>query len=293
LQVKNCWFIGFFLETKLPDTPASGCIISLAPASLILYYIYKTGEVKQTVEKHLAEFFKGARAMLPVLVGVIPFAMIYAVLALDAGLTPGQSQAMSAIVFAGSAQIVMTQLVRLGTPGLVMILTVGIINLRHVLYSASMAPYLQPLKRGWKWLLAYLLTDEAYVVTAVYYQNSEPVYSESRAGREGAPAGEAGSDIRYWFLFGAGFSLWLSWQLSTAAGIFLGAVLPTSWSLDFTLALTFIALVVPNLKDRASVAAALAAGLIAVLAFNLPYKLGLMIAMLAGIGLGLWVEGRK
>ncbi|MCC6956665.1 MAG: AzlC family ABC transporter permease [Anaerolineales bacterium] len=245
------------------------------------------------MEKHLAEFFKGARAMLPVLVGVIPFAMIYAVLALDAGLTPGQSQAMSAIVFAGSAQIVMTQLVRLDTPGLVIILTVGIINLRHVLYSASMAPYLQPLKRGWKWLLAYLLTDEAYVVTAVYYQNSEPVYSESRAGQGGAPAGEAGNDIRYWFLFGAGFSLWLSWQLSTAAGIFLGAVLPTSWSLDFTLALTFIALVVPNLRDRASVAAALAAGLIAVLAFNLPYKLGLMIAMLAGIGLGLWVEGRE
>ena len=145
--------------------------------------------------------------MLPVLVGVIPFAMIYGVLALDAGLTPGQSQAMSAIVFAGSAQIVMTQLVRLDTPGLVMILTVGIVNLRHVLYSASMAPYLQPLKRGWKWLLAYLLTDEAYVVTAVYYQNSEPVYSESRAGQGGAPAGEAGNDIRYWFLFGAGFSL--------------------------------------------------------------------------------------
>lgn len=245
------------------------------------------------MEKKLAEFFKGARAMLPVLVGVIPFAMIYGALALDAGLTPGQSQAMSAIVFAGSAQIVMTQLVKLETPGLVMILTVGIVNLRHVLYSASMAPHLQPLKRGWKWLLAYLLTDEAYVVTAVYYQNSQPLHLERADGQGAATAGEGGGDIRYWFLFGGGSALWLSWQLSTAAGIFLGAVLPTSWSLDFTLALTFIALVVPNLRDRASVAAALAAGLIAVLAFNLPYKLGLMIAMLAGIGLGLWVEGRK
>jgi len=244
------------------------------------------------MQRNLIELIKGVRAMLPVLVGVIPFGMIYGVLALDSGLTATQSQAMSAVVFAGSAQIVLTQLVRFETPGLIMILTVGIINLRHALYSASMAPYLHPLKKAWKWVLAYLLTDEAYVVTAVYYQNTDSLYQTSASAEAGGRAEAPLQDERHWFLLGSGLMLWLSWQVSAAAGIFLGAIVPASWSLDFTLALTFIALVVPNLKDRASVATALAAGIVALAAFNLPYKLGLLLAMLAGIGLGLWVEER-
>jgi predicted branched-subunit amino acid permease len=239
----------------------------------------------------LAEFFNGVRTELPILVGVIPFGMIYGVLALEAGLTPDQSQAMSAIVFAGSAQIVLTQLVALGTPGLLMILTVAIINLRHALYSASMAPYLQHLRPGWKWLLGYLLTDEAYVVTAIYYQNTDPLYISTDGEQDGKSPTRP--DQRHWFFLGAGLALWASWQLSTAVGIFLGAVVPASWSLDFTLALTFIALVVPNLKDRASVAAAVSAGLVALLAIAFPYKLGLMIAALVGICLGLVVEERS
>jgi len=230
-------------------------------------------------------FIAGARAELPLLVGVMPFGMIYGVLALESGLTQAQSQAMSAIVFAGSAQIVTTQMVHIGTPGLVMILTIAIVNLRHALYSASMAPYLQPLRPAWKWLLAYLLTDEAYVVTALFYQNSDRFYRPD-AEQPIRP------DNRHFFLLGAGLALWTSWQLSTAAGILLGAVVPESWSLDFTLALTFIALVIPNLKDRPALAAAVSAGVVALIAFSFPYKLGLMIAALAGIGLGLAVEAR-
>ena len=91
-------------------------------------------------------------------------------------------------------------------------------------------------------------------------------------------------------VLGAGLALWGSWQLSTAAGILLGAVIPTSWSLDFALALTFIALVIPNLKDRPGWAAALSAGLTALLAYSLPYKLGLMLAAGVGILAGLLVE---
>jgi predicted branched-subunit amino acid permease len=230
-------------------------------------------------------FIAGVRAELPLLVGVMPFAMIYGVLALESGLTRDQSQAMSAIVFAGSAQIVTTQMVHIGAPGLVMILTIAIVNLRHALYSASMAPYLQPLRPAWKFLLAYLLTDEAYAVTALFYQSSDRLCGpESESPIQ--------PDNRHFFLLGAGLALWTSWQLSTAAGIFLGAVVPESWSLDFTLALTFIALVIPNLKDRAALVAAVSAGVVALIAFSFPYKLGLMIAALAGIGLGLAVEGR-
>ena len=216
---------------------------------------------------------------MPILLGVVPFGMIYGVLAMGAGLTVGAAMAMSSIVFAGSAQFVGVQLIHAGAPGMVIVFTTFIVNLRHILYSASIAPYLARLSPQWKWLLAYLLTDEAYAVTITRYnqESASPVISANR----------------HWYLLGAGLAMWGTWQVSTAAGIFLGAQVPSSWSLDFTIALTFIALVVPALRDRPSVAAALSAGIIAVLAFGLPYKLGLIVAAIGGMAIGLWVEARQ
>jgi 4-azaleucine resistance transporter AzlC len=228
------------------------------------------------------EFLSGVRDELPILVGVIPFGLIYGVLALSAGIPAVQAQAMSSIVFAGSAQFITAQLFGHGTPALVIVMTAAVVNLRHMLYSASLAPYLQKLKPTWKWILGYLLTDEAYAVVITRFQ------------REANPTpGAQICDNKHWYFLGAGLALWTTWQLSTAAGIFIGAQVPASWSLDFTLALTFIALVVPNLKDRPSLGTALAAGVTALLAFNLPYKLGLLSAALAGILIGMWLEGRK
>jgi 4-azaleucine resistance transporter AzlC len=195
--------------------------------------------------------------------------MIYAVTALAAGIPPILVQAMSIIVFAGSAQFVIVQLVAAGAPGLVILITAFVINLRHLLYSASVAPYMQRLAGLWKPLLAYLLTDEAYAVAITRYQQE----TEQQHG--------------YWYFLGAGFALWFTWQLSTAAGIFLGKAIPTSLPLDFTGTLTFIALVVPALKNRASVAAACAAGLTALLVFSLPLKSGIVVAALVGISVGL------
>ncbi len=237
-------------------------------------------------------FTAGVRAELPILIGVIPFGMIYGVLALESGLTRAQSQAMSAIVFAGSSQIVATQLVSVGAPGLVMILTIAVINLRHALYGASMAPYLKHLRPAWKWLLAYLLTDEAYAVSVIFYQKTDQDAIPPAEGSSESPPSRP-ADNRHWFMLGAGLALWTSWQLSTAVGISLGAIVPQSWSLDFTLALTFIALVVPNLKDRPGVASALAAGIAAIAFYAVPYKLGLVIAALIGIFVGLLVEKNR
>lgn len=235
------------------------------------------------------EFRSGIQAELPILIGVAPFGMIYGALALQAGIPPAAAQAISAVVFAGSAQIVLTQLVHTGTPAVVMILTVVVINLRHALYSASVAPYVQHLSTAWKLLLSYLLTDEAYVVTILHYEQTEP----GAAGKGGESDLTPATDQRHWFYLGAGLALWTCWQLSTAVGIFLGAAVPASWGLEFTLALTFIALVVPNLKSRATVAAALTAGLAAVLAYSLPYKLGLMVAALIGVLAGLAVDRKE
>jgi 4-azaleucine resistance transporter AzlC len=219
-----------------------------------------------------SDFMAGVRDELPLLLGVFPFGMIYGVLALGAGLAPSAAQAMSSILFAGSAQFITVQLAGAATPWVVMILTAFIVNLRHALYSVSVAPYLSKLSPGWKALLAYLLTDEAYAVVITRYQ------------KVGAGC------TTHWYFLGAGLTLWTGWQASTAVGIFLGAQVPASWMLDFTLALTFIALVVPALKDRPAALAALSAGVTALAAYALPYKLGIILAALVGIGAGLWSE---
>lgn len=225
------------------------------------------------MNKQIQNFLAGVRAEIPLLIGVFPFGMIYGALALNAGLSTAAAQMMSSIVFAGSAQFITAQLVHDAAPGLVIVLTIAVVNLRHMLYSASLAPYLASLPTRWKALLGYLLTDEAYAPTILYYE------------KEGI------KPYAHWFLFGAGCSLWTTWQISTALGIFLGTAIPESWSLDFALPLTFIAMVVPVLKNQPAIAAALAAGAVALVAFSLPYRLGLILAALVGIALGTILEG--
>jgi predicted branched-subunit amino acid permease len=234
----------------------------------------------------ISNFLSGVRACTPILLGVAPFGMIYGVLALQAGLTPAAAQGMSSVVFAGSAQFIMVQLFAVGTPTGVIVLTAFIVNLRHALYSASVAPYVQHLPRRWKILLAYLLTDEAYAVAITHYTTL------ALADSPLPPGDGPGVRTGYWYFLGGGLALWTTWQISTAVGVFLGAQVPASWSLDFTLALTFIALVVPALKDRPGMAAALSAGVTALLAYGLPYKLGLIVAAGVGILAGIWTDSR-
>jgi 4-azaleucine resistance transporter AzlC len=225
-------------------------------------------------------FWEGVRAEIPLMVGGFPFGMIYGALAINAGLSISSAQWMSSIVFAGSAQFVATQLVHDGAPGLVILLTIAVVNLRHMLYSASLAPYLKNLSLRWKVLLSYLLTDEAYAPSIIKYE------------KDGV------TPFSHWFLLGAGLALWIDWQVSTALGILLAEYLADknileNSPLDFALPLTFIAMVVPVLKNRPMIAAALSAGIVALLAYNLPFKLGLILAALTGILVGTILEGRK
>jgi 4-azaleucine resistance transporter AzlC len=218
-------------------------------------------------------FWAGVRSEIPLLIGVFPFGMIYGALAVNAGLSKVAAQMMSSIVFAGSAQFITAQLVHESAPGFVIVLTIAVINLRHMLYSASMAPYIASLPTRWKAVLSYLLTDEAYAPTILHYEKN------------------GGIPYAHWFWLGAGLALWLIWQMSTAVGVFLGAAIPESWSLDFALPLTLIAMLVPVLRGRPAIAAALSAGVVALLGFSLPYKLGLILAALVGILVGVLLEG--
>lgn len=219
-------------------------------------------------------FWQGVRAELPLLIGVFPFGMIYGALAMNVGLSTLSAQLMSSTVFAGSAQFISIGLLRDHAPELIIILTIAVVNLRHLLYSASIAPYIKDLSLKRKILIAYLLTDEAYAPSVVYCEkttNHKSIYG---------------------FILGAGVALWTTWQLSTACGVFLGAGIPPSWQLDFALPLTFIVMVVPLLINLPMLGAALSAGLVAILTFTIPYKLGLIFAAITGIIVGTLLERR-
>jgi len=215
-------------------------------------------------------FVLGLRSVMPLLVGVGPFGVIYGVVALQSGIPPLAAMAMSSIVFAGSAQLLLAQLVGAGAPLLLTAGAVGLVNLRHALYSASVAPILAHLPRRWKILLAYLLTDEAYAAAIPHLLGGNATRSPDA----------------HWILFGSGLGLWAGWQVSTLAGVLIGTQLPANLGLDFALPLTFIAIVVPMINSRVLLAAAAAAGGMAVALAALPYKLGLFIAALAGLVVG-------
>lgn len=240
------------------------------------------------------EFLSGVRTASPLLVGAMPFGFIYGLLARSAGMDALSTQAMSLFVFAGSAQFIAVGLIAEGTSALLLITTTAIVNWRHMLYSATLAPRVKHLSQRWRIPLAYLLTDEAFAIAAMHYQD------ESR------------STYKHWYFLGAGLTIWLPWQLSTASGNVLFSLvsaggndavgqgsLLNQLNLGFTLPIMFIALLIPPLwksikqdDDLSLLAATLAAGIVGMLGAGLANRLGLLLAVVAGVGAGLIVESR-
>jgi 4-azaleucine resistance transporter AzlC len=221
-----------------------------------------------------SEFLLGVRDQIPILLGVAPFGLIFGALAINAGIPPLESAAFSLLIFAGSAQFIAVGLIGEGTPSVIIVATILIVNIRHVLYSANLGPFLEKLSLRWRAVLAWLLTDEAFAVASTRYQRGERRYT-------------------HWYMLGTGLTLWATWQISTIAGIRLGAAIPLSWPLDFALPLTFLALLAPALVDRPSWLSAICAGVLALLLSGLPYRLGLLLAVVMGIGAGMLAERRS
>lgn len=219
------------------------------------------------------EFWSGARDQIPILVGVLPAGLIFGALGKGAGLTAAVVLGFSLFVFAGSAQFVALGLAVAGAPPLVIILAIFVVNLRHALYSATFSEPLAELPKRWKIALSWLLTDEAFAVASVRFRKPDK--------------GNA-----HWYMLGTGLALWATWQLSTAVGIALGAGLPDSWHLDFALPLTFLALLIPSITDGPTRLSALASAVLAVGVGGLPYRSGLLIAVIVAVGFGLWSENR-
>jgi 4-azaleucine resistance transporter AzlC len=218
------------------------------------------------------DFIAGAKGALPILIGVIPFAMISGVAAISVGLTFFETMGMSVLVFAGASQLVVFQLMTTGSPWIIMVLTAWVINVRFTMYSATLAPYLQKLATWRKALLAYMLSDQAFGVSLSHFVAAKEEVNHR------------------WYYFGAALLIWVTWQISAIVGSLLGSLVPASWGFDFAFPLSFMALMFAALRDRPTVIAALAGGTTAVFAKGLPYNTGLVLAIILGIAAGYWTE---
>ena len=225
----------------------------------------------------LQQFLYGCRDSIPMIVGILPFGLIYGALASLAGLSLGQALGMSLLVYAGSAQFIAISLLTLGSGMLVILLTTLVVNLRHVLYSAALQPYVGKLSQRWRVPLAFGLTDETFAVVQRRY------------------LARGMTEHGQWYHAGVALALYLSWVSSSLVGALFGQNVPNlaGWGLDFAMLATFIGIVVPALRNQPQIAAALVAGAVALLCHAWPYKLGLMAAALSGIAVGVWLERRK
>jgi 4-azaleucine resistance transporter AzlC len=220
------------------------------------------------------EFLGGARDQLPILLGVFPFGVIFGALAVSAGIPPFEAQSFSLFIFAGSAQFIAVSLISGAASPFIVILTILVINMRHLLYSASLAPHVFHLSTRWRIPLSWLLTDEAFIIASSRYRKGNP-------------------ENAHWYFLGTGLMLWVAWQLSTFLGITLGVLIPPGIGLDIALPLTFMAVILPTLTDRPTWAAAGVAGASSILLANLPFKLGLLIPAILGISVGLGMDLRS
>jgi len=218
------------------------------------------------------ELVDGARQIAPVLVGTVPFGFVAGVVAVASGLTPLEGVALSVLSFSGIAQLVACQLMAADSPVLITIAAAGVVSLRFLMYSAAFSPHLAHLSRRLRLLLAYLMTDQSFAMSVKHF--SEP--------------GDARH--RHWHFLGSALTLYVSWQLAVVIGVVAGAQVPASWSLDFAVVLCFIALLVPAVRTRADLAAAIVAAAVALAAAGLPFRLSLVVASIAGIAAGMAIE---
>lgn len=218
----------------------------------------------------------GARDVAPVLLGIIPFGLVAGVVAVEAGLGLPEAVGFSTILFAGAAQIAAIDLLGAGAPAWVAILTAIVINLRMTMYSASLAVPLAGVSRVRRLAAAYVLTDQAYALSVARYADpTKPAVN------------------RWWFYVGIGYTLWLVWQICTVLGVLVGASVPDTVPLGFGVPLAFLAMLVPSITDRPTLAAAIVAASVAVLAAPLPANAGMLIGAASGVVVGALLARRR
>ena len=210
-------------------------------------------------------FLKGVIDVSPLMIPVVPFGLIFGVLAIDVGFTPMETMGMSLIIFGGASQIVLLQLFSGGASSLVIISSVGAVNSRHLLYGAVVSEHLSDLKLIWKIIISYFLIDQAFARSNEYFKKNK-------------------DENKYFHLVGGGATCWIIWQSTTLLGIILGAAIPEKLGLSFAIPLTFLALLINDFRKFVNVFVIIVSGLVATLGYNIiPFKAYVIVAALIGL----------
>ena len=210
-------------------------------------------------------FLKGIIDVSPLMIPVVPFGLIFGVLAIDIGFTPLETMGMSLIIFGGASQIVFLQLFSGGASSLVIISSVGAVNSRHLLYGAVVSEHLSDLKLIWKIIISYFLIDQAFAISNEYLKKNK-------------------NSNRYFHLVGGGATCWVIWQTTTFLGIILGSAIPEKLGLSFAVPLTFLALLVNDFRKFINVIVIILSGLVATFGYNyIPFKAYVIVAALIGL----------
>ena len=215
-------------------------------------------------------FFKGFLDVLPLLIPVFPFGLIIGVIGIELGFSPLMVYISSLIVFSGSAQIVLFQLISGGASPLVTLTSVGVTNSRHLLYGAVLSEYLEDLSNSWKAFLSYFLVDQSFALSHKFFKENRTL------------------ENKHFYLLGSGFTLWFVWQISSLFGIFLGSIVPEELGLSFAIPLTFLSLIIHEFRKMDHLLVIFVSGLLAILFYDIPFK-AYIIAASVGALIVAWI----
>ena len=218
------------------------------------------------MNKELKTLTKGIVDVSPLMIPVVPFGIIYGVIGMELGIGPYMTLGMSIIIFGGASQIVLLQLFSGGASSLVIMSSVAAVNARHILYGAVLSEYISSLRLSWKIILSYVLVDQAFAVSNIYFKKNK------------------NDKNKHYHLLGAGFTCWTIWQISTILGIVLGSIVPDELGLSFTISLTFLALLISDFRKFKNIIVMLVSGIVATIGYNIiPFKAYIIVAALSAL----------
>lgn len=231
------------------------------------------GERKELAAIRRAAFMRGMRIIAPGTVATAVWGLVTGVAMVKTGLSQWEALGMTLLVYAGSAQLAALPLMAADAPIWVVLVTALVVNLRFVIFSATLQPYFARFSLGRRVLLGYITTDLGMAMFINRYGDCPPA--------------ERGSTEQVWLFLGMAFANWLAWQSMSIAGIWLAGSVPADWGLEFTAVLALLAITLPMLTNKPVLAGAATAAVVAVLAANFPLKLGLLVAVIAGMAVAM------
>lgn len=256
----------------MPATPPAPPIDGLLP----------TAAQQKVLARSPAQcFLHGLVQSLPFLIVLLPFGVLFGVVAGEAGMDLPKVIGFSVLVLAGASQFTAVQLLSDNAPALVIIASALVVNLRMAMYSAALVPWIGKSSGGSRAAVAYLLVDQTYALAVQHYEENPRLRLDQRLG----------------YFFGAALACCAPWVVASVLGFTLGRSIPESWALDFAVPITFLAMIAPMLRSPAHIAAALVSIIMSLVLASLPAGLGMLIAaamaMAAGASVEVWQDRRR